>query len=295
MNLTLRQLRAFAEIARLGSFTEAAGRLSLTQSATSGLLRELERQLGLPLVDRTTRRASLTAAGREFLVHTQRVLADVEQAVASTQGLLSKSRGYVSVAVSPLIAATLMPAAIRRFGLAYPGVTIALHDVLTDQILHHVRSGTADFGVGTFQSTHTELELVTLFVDRLGAVVPAASALGAKRRLKWSDLQDQPNIALTTTSAFRSLIDATYQQLRLRMPAPRFEVGYMGTAVALVEAGLGVSVLPERAAALFRTGGARWLALGTPLITQSAMLVKRAGKSLSPAASAFAALLAKCP
>jgi DNA-binding transcriptional LysR family regulator len=50
MNLTLRQLRAFAEIARLGSFTEAAGRLSLTQSATSGLLRELERQLGLPLV-----------------------------------------------------------------------------------------------------------------------------------------------------------------------------------------------------------------------------------------------------
>ncbi len=292
MNPTLRQLRAFVEIARLGSFTEAAKQLNLTQSATSGLLRELERQLGLKLLDRNTRSATLTAAGREFLVHTQRILSDVATAVASTQGLVSKTRGRVAVAASPLVSVTLLPKVIREFAARFPQIEIAVFDVLTKEIIDHIRSGAAELGVGTFPTSHMELNYQPLFDDRLGAVIPLNLAIGSKRGLRWADLQHQENIALTPTSAFRALIDLTVRELKLVMPAPRFEVGYMGTAVALVEAGLGVSILPERAAALIRSGTAHWRPLQAPRVTQAATLVKLAGKSLSPAATAFAEILA---
>jgi DNA-binding transcriptional LysR family regulator len=293
MNLSLRQLRAFALIGRLGSFTEAAKHLHLTQSATSGLLRELERQLGIKLLDRNTRSATLTAAGQEFLLHAQRILADVAQAVASAQGLASKTRGRVTVAASPLVSASLLPQVIREFAARHPQVEIVIYDVLTNAIIDHVRSGAAELGVGTFPTSHTELEFQTLFEDRLGVVLPPKLRLGSRRGVAWSDLHDQANIALTPGSAFRPLIDSTFRNLGVVMPAPRLEVGYMGTAVAMVEAGLGICVLPERAAALIRRGKARWMPLTQPRVTQTATLAKRAGKSLSPAASAFAAVLAE--
>ena len=79
-NLTLRQLRAFAAVAKLGSFTAAATRMHLTHSALSVLVRELERELGARLFDRHTRRLLLTEAGHELLPYATRVLADLEQA-----------------------------------------------------------------------------------------------------------------------------------------------------------------------------------------------------------------------
>ena len=295
MSPTLRQLRAFAEVARHASFSEAARHLHLTQSSVSGLLRELERQIGLALLDRTTRSVTLTAAGRAFLIHTQRILSDVEQAMAMAQGLLNKSHGHVAVAASPLAAATLLPDVIREFSVAYPEVTVTLHDVLTDQILHFVRDGTVDLGVGTFQRSQTELELVTLFEDRLGVMIAPGSVFADRRTLRWADLQDQTFIALSRSSAFRALIDSTFESQGVPVPPPRFEVGYMGTAVALVEAGLGISVLPQRAAELSRTGRSSWVPLVKPAVTRAATLVTRAGSTLSPAAEAFVSLLSKSP
>jgi DNA-binding transcriptional LysR family regulator len=291
MNLTLRQLRAFAEVARHGSFTAAAGRLHLTQSAVSALVRELERQLGLVVLDRTTRRVTLTEPGTQLLLLAERVLRDVDTAVTEAKGLLDKSRGRVVVAASPLAAATLLPDMIARFGQVHPKVSIELHDVLTDQILHSVRGGTADIGVGTFEKSHTELELSTLYEDVLGVVLPAKHRLARRQWLRWRDLDGQPLIALARTSAFRPLIDSVIAGQSISNGAPRFEVGYMGTAVALVEAGLGISVLPERAAALIKSSAACFRRLTAPVVSRPVTLVTRAGRSLSPAAAAFVEFL----
>ena len=105
-NITLRQLRAFVEVVRSAGFTAAARKLHLTQSATSLLVRELETQVGLQLIDRTTRQVALTEAGQEFLERAERILMDVDLAVANAQDLVHKRRGRVSIATSPLLAAT---------------------------------------------------------------------------------------------------------------------------------------------------------------------------------------------
>jgi DNA-binding transcriptional LysR family regulator len=287
MNLTLRQMRAFVAVTRQGSFTSAARALSLTQSAVSALVRDLEEQLGLTVLDRTTRRVTLTDAGTHLLQLAERVLRDVETAVTEAKGLLDKSLGRIVVAASPLSAATLLPKMISRFAQLYPKVSVELHDVLTDQILHGVRSGSADIGVGTFEKSPTELELSTLYEDVLGVVLPSSSPLAKRKTLRWRDLEGQATIALSRASAFRPLIDSVMASQSVALGPCRFEVGYMGTAVALAEAGLGISVLPERTAALIRTPGVCFRRLTAPVVTQPMTLVTRAGRTLSPAAMAF--------
>ena len=113
-NITLRQLRAFVAVAELGSFTAAAGRMHLTQSALSVLVRELERELGARLFDRHTRRVLMTEAGHELLPYATRVLAELEQAASSVAGLRDKRRGRLRLAVPQLMASTLGARADRR-------------------------------------------------------------------------------------------------------------------------------------------------------------------------------------
>lgn len=286
MNITLRQLRAFIEVARRESFTEAAKHLHLSQSAVSTQIRDLERQIGFALLDRTTRHVVLSASGEHLLGLLGRVLHDVDSALLEAKGLLDKSRGRVIVAASPLASVTILPALISEFARSFPGVHVDLRDMLTDQILHSVRNGTADIGIGTFEKSRTELELSILYEDVLGVIVPRNSPLMQRRSLCWRDLEGQPLISLSRSSAFRSLIDSTLRSLSVDLET-RFEVGYMGTAVALVEAGLGISILPERAGALIRHRKARFLRLTEPVVSRPLTLVTHAGRALSPAASAF--------
>jgi len=292
MTVTLRQMQAFAHVARHGSFTKAARELHLTQSATSALVKELEAKLGLLLLDRTTRSVLLTRAGEEFRARAERILADVANAVADTKDLADKRRGQVTIAASPLASTTFLPGAIAAFTTMHPYVSVELHDILTDRIIEQVRTGTAELGIGTFQKSVSEVELVTLFEDRLGVVMPVTHPLAGKRRLRWRDVADQPRIALSQSSAFRPLVDNVFASLGVVPARPRFEVGSMGTAVALVEAGLGISILPRRAASLARIGTTCWRPLGNPVVSHPSTLVTRAGRSLSPGARAFVEFLA---
>ena len=91
MDVTLRQLRAFAAVARTGSFTRAAESLHITQSALSGLIKELESQVGVRLVDRNTRRIRLSEAGEEFRAVTTRLLRDLDNALEDIDGCAAGS------------------------------------------------------------------------------------------------------------------------------------------------------------------------------------------------------------
>lgn len=293
MNITLRQLRAFREVARRESFTEAARRLNLSQSAVSALIRELERQIGFSLLDRTTRKVVLNPSGEHLLELSGRVLSDVDSALREARGLLNKSRGRVIVAASPLSAVTVLPSRIAKFARMYPQVQVELRDMLTDQILQSVRNGTVDIGVGTFERSATELTLSTLYEDVLGVVMPVDSPLARRRPLRWRDLAGQSSIALSRSSVFRPLIDSTLSAQSIELGETHFEVGYMGTAVALIEQGLGISILPERAAALIKHRKACFRRLTAPVVSRPMTLVTRAGRSLSPATSAFVACLSE--
>src|SRR5512132_793945 len=116
MNVTLRQLRAFVNVAQFGVFTAAAERLHVTQSALSVMIRGLETELGLRLFDRTTRMVELTDAGREFYPIAEKTLEDLSSAVAHSRELADIKRGRVTIAATTLISSILLPRAVARFG-----------------------------------------------------------------------------------------------------------------------------------------------------------------------------------
>src|SRR5437773_10815346 len=160
MNVTLRQLRAFILVGRLGSFTRAAQAMHLTQSALSLLVRELESAMNTRLLDRTTRNVSLTTAGKEFFDSTQRVLADLEHAIGNVDKLVAKERGRVVIAAPLVLSSTLLPPILAGFRAAYPGIELVLNDSLPSQVLPQVKTGTADLGIGTFSRTEEGLQRV---------------------------------------------------------------------------------------------------------------------------------------
>lgn len=290
MNVTLRQLRAFVLVARLGSFTRAAQAMHVTQSALSLLVRELESTLGARLLNRTTRTVTPTAVGAEFLVTAQRVLSELEHAVDNVDKMLAKERGRVVVAAPLVISGTLLPPLLASFRTRYPGVGLVLKDSLPDQVLPQVRSGEADLCIGTFHRVQDDIERVLLFRESLVAVFPRGQAPAPRRsaRLHWGDLRGLPILALPRGSVFRELADAGLAAAGV-VAEPAMEASYVGTLLGLVRAGMGVAVVPGYATALADPKALEWRLLDRPAIHREVWMAQLAHRALSPAAQAFKA------
>ncbi|MEO8654436.1 MAG: LysR substrate-binding domain-containing protein, partial [Ramlibacter sp.] len=207
MNLTLRQVRAFLAVAQAGSFTAAANRLHLTQSAVSVLISEIEAVFGLRLFDRTTRLVQLTDAGREFQPVAQKVMLELESAVASSRELAAQKRGRVAIAATPLMSSLLLPRAIARYVELQPGVSVVLHDALAGQIQPKVRDGEVDFGIGTFERSARELVAEPLMTDTLVVACAVDHPLASRRQVPWRALAGHPFIALTRDNSVGQLIN----------------------------------------------------------------------------------------
>ncbi|MCM2252527.1 MAG: LysR family transcriptional regulator [Ramlibacter sp.] len=290
MNVTLKQVRAFLAVAQAGSFTGAASRLHLTQSAVSVLISELEQVFGLRLFDRTTRLVQLTEAGREFQPVALKVLADLEGAIASSRELAAQKRGRVAVAATPVMSSLLLPGAIARYRRMQPGVSVVLHDTLAGQIQPKVRDGEVDFGIGTFERSARELVAEPLMVDKLVLACPVDHALAGQQQVAWRELSGHPFIALTQDNSVGQLISGTLGGAGVEIH-PSFEVAHLWTVIGMVDAGLGVAVVPSYATPITRLYRIRTVRLVEPSVRRETSFLTRRGLALSPAAQGFQSFL----
>ena len=290
MNVTLRQLRAFVLVASLGNFTRAAQAMHVTQSALSLLVRELESALKTRLVNRTTRSVSVTEVGAEFLITAQRVLGDLEHALADIDKMLAKERGRVVIVAPLVLSSVLLPPILASFKARYPRVELILRDTLPDQVLPQVASGMADLGIGTFHPTRLDVERLLLFRESLVAVYRRDRPPGRRgaSRLTWRDLRDKPVLTLPRGSVFRDLAEAGFDACGIPLE-PAMEATYVGTLIGLVRAGVGIAIVPGYATALADTKTLAWQRLERPVIDREVVMVKRTGRTLSPAAEALQA------
>jgi len=291
MNVTLRQLQAFVAVADSGNFSRAAERLHVAQSAVSVLVRELERKLNIRLFDRTTRRVELTDAGIEFRATAEKLIADLEHAVQHTHDLVERKRGRIIVAAPPLLATALLPDAIAAFQRQYPGVSVSLIDARTDEIVARVRSGQADIGVGTFAADEDGLSRTRLTKDTLMLFCEASHSMATAAQPRWRDLKGLPLVTLTRDSGIRALVESGYEAATLAVERPAFEVSQIATVLALVEAGLGVAILPTYALVSCKNRNIVARPLSHPTISREIIAVTRSGRSLPPAGSDFIQLL----
>lgn len=292
MNLTLRHLRGFVAVAETGSFSAAARRLHLTQSALSMLVRALESDMGLALFERTTRQVKLTDAGRDFFPLAEKLLVDLHLAVAQTRARAAQTRGRLVIAVTPTYATTLLPPLLARYQREHPGVQLVLRDDGTPaHIQRLVEEGEADLGISPINRAQSELlVLEVLMDDALVLACPVGHALARGTCVRWSDLTGHFLIGFASDNAVQMVVNTTADALGLSLPL-HCQVSSIATAVALVEAGMGISVLPS----YIRTvGGARRLEtrpLVDPMVKRELCLLTLRDRAMPLAAQAFADLL----
>ena len=147
MNITLRQIRAFVSVSRLGSFTRAATALNLTQPTLTVQIRRLEEALDIRLFDRTTRSVVLTRIGTNLLPVFERMVGDLDAAIDETKEVPAMTRGVVRIAALPSVAAAILPQAINTFRSHYPGASFVVRDVVASRVVELVRDGTVDLGI----------------------------------------------------------------------------------------------------------------------------------------------------
>jgi DNA-binding transcriptional LysR family regulator len=292
MNITLRQLHGFKAVADLGTFTAAAHRLKVAQPALSLNIRDLESELGAKLFDRTTRRVELTAAGREFLQSVDKLIVDLERAVQNARDLADRKRGRLVVAAPPLLAALIVPGAVADYRKRFPAIEVSVIDAQTTIIVDKVRSGEADCGIGTFAEAEDGIRRDVLFEDALMAWCPAQSQFARSSRLAWKDLPAGQLITMTRDSRIRFLVDQAYQSIGQTV-RPAYEVSHMTTAIMMVEAGLGVAVLPAYVWGFARAFNVVSKVLSEPEVRREVAIIQASGRSLSPAAEAFLTYLGK--
>ncbi|WP_048647010.1 LysR family transcriptional regulator [Nitratireductor soli] len=290
MKITIKQIEGFLAVAEFGNFSRASKRLNTAQPALSQAIKDLEAELGVRLFDRTTRRVELTDAGREFRASAAKAVEELEHAVESVHQLAERRRGRLRIAAPPLLAAVVLPQAISDFQKRHPGITIQVADISTEQIVESVRSGKADCGLGTFPPGEEGIERVVLMRDNLMLFCGDQNPFKAKKIVAWSELAGQPLIALTRDSGIRLLVEIGFETVQLPL-RPTFEVSHITTALALVEAGLGVSVLPTYALATARHHKVSGRLLEAPTISREVVLIHASGRSVSPAVSAFSAVV----
>jgi len=292
VDVTLKQIQAFLAVAELGSFTRAAERLHVAQPALSQYVRDLEAELGIKLFDRTTRKVELTEGGIEFRSAAAKSVEDLDHAVRNARDLASRRRGRLIVAAPPLLAAVILPRVISDFVARYPGVQIIILDARTDQIVDRVRTGQADCGIGTFAPSEAGIDRTTLARDSLLLFCSHESPFVHRTQVRWSDLRDQPLVTLTRDSGIRLLVERGYDSAQLPM-RPDYEVSHIGTAIALVEVGLGVAVLPTYAFAAAHDRKVVARPLIEPTIARNIFMISPSGRSAPPALPAFATILRK--
>jgi len=288
MNLTLRHLRAFVAVAQLGGFSAAAARLHLTQSALSMLVRALEEDMGVALFERTTRKVKLTEAGRGFLPQAEAILIDLHDAVAETRARAERARGRIVVAATPTFAATLLPRVLEGYQVHHPDVLVVMRDDLGPaQIQRLVQEGGADIGIAPVDRARCELLVVEVLMnDELVLACPAGHRLARARQVRWKQLEDVPVIGFGRDNALQMLADGAAAAAGVPLRA-RCEVSSISTAVSLVEAGLGVGILPSYTRTLRRSGRIAYRPLVAPVVQRELCLLMHRDRAMPAAAQGF--------
>lgn len=145
MNYSLRQLRIFITVAQAKSFSRAGDWIGLSQSAVSHSVKELERQTGVRLLDRTTREVVLTEAGQQLATRLERVLDELNSILRDAGRVGTQLTGTVRVAASQTISAHLIPQCIAQSNSLYPAIDFVLHDRPQQWVLESIRQGEVDF------------------------------------------------------------------------------------------------------------------------------------------------------
>jgi len=240
----LQQLRYAVAIAEEQSFTRAAQRCFVVQSALSRQIKSLESELGVRLFARTSRKVEVTPAGEAFVKQARLCLQAAERAKASAAAAHGQIRGSLTIGVIPTVTAVDIAAVLGAFRRSYPEVGVHVRTGGSDEFLRRIAAGQLDVGVLGLAEGVTPRGVQTreLSQERLVAVLSEGHRLAGRRRLRLKDLADEPFVDFPEGSSGREQSDLAFDRARLRREVS-LEVNTADLLTGLVRQGLGVALV----------------------------------------------------
>lgn len=292
MKIDFDGIQAFVSVAELGGFHKAAYELHLTQTALTRRIQKLEAYLGLRLLDRTTRSVTLTAVGRDFLPKARAIVGEMNSAVVQLKEMARTSRGSFTLACVSTMSARMLPIVMRRYADKHPGNRIRLLDMSSNDVRDAVLNRKAEVGIAIRGEAHPELEEHFLFDDALVFYCHESHPLSRRRRLNWRELKGADLITVRGFTATGLLIDYQFMKAGVNVRGA-YDVQYHSTAINLVEAGVGCTVLPWSVLGVRDRPQVRKIALVDPVVQRGVTMLIRKNASLSPSAQAFVELVTR--
>ena len=250
--LSVQRLRILREVIAQGSFSEAASVLNYTQSAVSQAIATLEREAGVPLLERDRRGVRPTSAGERLAEHAGRILSQLDAAEAELGAIAGIEGGELRMASFPTAGATLMPLAIAEFRSAHPEVALSLVEDEPEELIPRLRDGEFDLGlIFEFEGSGDlgpGLRSTPLFGDPMRLALPKGHRLTRNERISLEELSSEAWVQTSEASACARHVVRICRSAGFE-PRVSFESDDYLTVQGLVAAGVGVALIPQLALA----------------------------------------------
>lgn len=240
--MELAQLEAFLQVAHHRSFSRAAEALFLTQPSVTARIQSLEREIGERLFERTGRSVSLTDAGHAFIPHAQRALTAVQEGTDAIEAVRHGDIGSIRIGASASIATYVLPGILKHFRESRPRVHVHISTGTSEDIIERLLAG--ELHVAMVRLTqHPEIESVHLYNDDLSLVVAPDHPFATRGRVTVAEAGREPFLFFERSSSYHSLIYSMFLRVGV-VPESVMELDSMETTKHMVEAGIGIAILP---------------------------------------------------
>lgn len=279
MRFDLVDLRLFDAVVRAGSISKGAQAAHLALASASARISGMEATLGVPLLERGRRGITPTAAGRALLSHARLITGQVERMRGDLRLFSSGFKGEIRMMSNTAGLVEIVPRALRVFLAAHPGVDIDLEERTSAEIAMAVAEGSAEFGVVAAGAYTGTLETRSLAVDRLTVVTAATHPLAAREEIGFAELLDEPFVGLSAGALHDHLAQ---QAARIgRRIGYRVRLRSFDAVARLLEAGIGVGILPLAAVERHRTPALRAIRLADDWANRPLLICAKGFKDLS--------------
>ncbi|WP_298212689.1 LysR family transcriptional regulator [Acidovorax sp.] len=299
MNFSLKQLRAFIAVGESKSFTEAALSLHASQSTISLMIKNLEDELGLKLLDRTTRQVQLSDSGRDFFPLAQKVLDDIQSIKKNATDLTLLKRAVLRICATEAVTCSLLAPAIAEYSKHRPGIEVRVVDTLSHSMFKTLRNGEVDYLIGPMSLVEptTDLEIEPLLESPMMVWCNSSHPLVKRIKITGQDILGYgvivPSFDFSTRFLPRLrefLGEEMVEQVLATAPAPR-QVTNLFTGFSLAQAGLGIAIAADYIRPLALQFGLKSCLLVKPEMSRVVALFTRRNHALSPPALDFADFL----
>ncbi|MDT7600453.1 MAG: hypothetical protein QOK26_2530 [Pseudonocardiales bacterium] len=283
--MELRQVEHFLAVVEHGSFTAAARATRIVQSALSTSIRNLERELGTALFERTTRRVTVSQAGQAFLPRARRVVAESTAAVEAVRAVAGLHRGRVAIGMIQWLGPVDLPAELSRFHRRYPEIQINVLNAPVSELLDRLRNGTLDLAYLAMDGPlPDDLAGRPVFDEDLLLIMPPEHPLAGQRRVRWAELDDEQFVDFAEGTTVTGIVRRVSAQLGLSRRIVG-QVTQLDLQLALVRNGLGVAIVQGTLAA--SAHGIAVAELIEPRVHWQVSLTSRSPGPVNPAAVAL--------